>query len=274
MACRTISTAKLVRGEFIIQFKFNTQWQSHVFSLDEIAAESENSKIILHFLDLSIFQSVRDFCAKIIATEEKIDILIHNAGYGGILKKAVSSDGIEYTMQVNYYGPFLMTNLLIDLLKKSAPDCRIVIVASKAHTLSFFDPTKKYHLNPTDFWPPFYLYPNSKLANILFTFELARRLKGTGITVNALHPGTINTNIWRNYQFPLKILPRIFRRFLRTAKEGIQTILYVSLSKDLENVSGEYFRNCKLAKPHKKAHNIDWQRILWEESENIVGIST
>lgn len=227
----------------------------------------------MHYVDLSIFQSIREFCEKIIASEKKIDILIHNAGYGGILKKAVSVDGIEYTMATNYYGPFLMTNLLIELLKKSAPNCRIIVIASKAHTLSFLNPMNKYHLNPVNFWPPFYLYPNSKLANILFTFELARRLKGTGITVNALHPGTINTNIWRNYNFPLNILPAVFRRFLRTEVEGIQTVLYVSLHKELENVTGEYFRNCKLAKVHKKAHNREWQSNLWKESQKIVGMT-
>lgn len=163
---------------------------------DEIAAESENNNVVLQQVDLSSFQSVREFCAAIIQTEEKIDVLIHNAGYAGIMSKAVSVDGIEYTMATNYYGPFLMTNLLSDLLKKS-PSCRIVIVTSKAHTVAFLHPANRYHLNPVNFWPPFYLYPNSKLASLLFTVELGRRLKGTGVTANALHPG----NFWISNKF-------------------------------------------------------------------------
>jgi NAD(P)-dependent dehydrogenase (short-subunit alcohol dehydrogenase family) len=277
MACRTMETAKIVRGKlfvFLLKSLFFVQHSSFCqfvmfYSSDKIAAESENSEIILHHLDLSSFQSVREFCANVIETEPKIDILIHNAGYGGILSKAVSVDGIEYTMATNHYGPFLMTNLLIDLLKKSAP-CRIVVVGSKAHTLSFLDPTIQDHLNPVEFWPPFILYANSKLANLLFTFELARRLEGSGITVNALHPGTVNSKIWRNYRFPLRIFPRIFKRFLRTVEEGMQTIAYVSLSQELEKVSGKYFRNCRLGKVHKKASNADWQRKFWEESEILV----
>jgi NAD(P)-dependent dehydrogenase (short-subunit alcohol dehydrogenase family) len=269
MACRTMETAKIVRGKLSISLFDSSANNLLIKFKEEIATESENSKIILHHLDLSSFQSVREFCANVIETEPKIDILIHNAGYGGILSKAVSVDGIEYTMATNHYGPFLMTNLLIDLLKKSAP-CRIVVVGSKAHTLSFLDPTIQDHLNPADFWFPLALYANSKLANLLFTFELARRLEGSGVTVNALHPGSIDSDIWRNYPFPLNLAIRILRIFLRTVEEGMQTTLFASLSTSLENVSGKYFRNCKLAKPNTNSQNTEWQRVLWEESVKIV----
>jgi retinol dehydrogenase 14 len=142
----------------------------------------------VHHIDLSSFKSVRDFAAVINKTESKIDVLIHNAGYSNWLKRAVSVDGVEMTMATNHYGPFLLTHLLIDLLKKSAP-CRIVVVASKTHSLSYLNPTKSNHLNPVNFLLPMFLYGNSKFGNFLFTFELARRLKGTNITVNCLHPG-------------------------------------------------------------------------------------
>lgn len=161
------------------------------FQTDEIAAESENSKVILQHLDLSSFQSVREFAKTIIETEPRIDILIHNAGYGGVLGRSVSVDGLEYTMATNHYGPFLLTYLLMDVLRKSTP-CRIVVVSSKAHTIATFDPRKEKDLNPIGFLFPMGVYSNSKVANLLFTFELARRLKGTGITANALHPGLIN----------------------------------------------------------------------------------
>lgn len=140
---------------------------------------------------MSSFASVRKFAATINKTESKIDILIHNAGYVNYLSKAVGDDGIEMTMATNHYGPFLLTHLLIELLKKSTPS-RIVVVASKTHTLSFFNPTKKYHFNPADFLIPGLLYGNSKYANIMFTFELARRLKEFNITANCLHPGELH----------------------------------------------------------------------------------
>ena len=142
-------------------------------------------------LDLSSLKSVREFAQKINSTESKLDVLVHNAGYANYLNNAVSVDGIEITMATNHYGPFLLTHLLIDKLKETAKknQCRIVVVASKTHTLSFMDPTKDYDLNPIGHFPPSSLYGNSKFANFLFTYELARRLEGTNITVNCLHPG-------------------------------------------------------------------------------------
>lgn len=139
-------------------------------------------------MDLSSFKSVRAFAAKINSSESRIDVLIHNAGLVEYWRRGVSVDGVEMTMATNHYGPFLLTHLLIDLLKKSAP-CRIVIVASKTHTWSFMDPHNDYHINPVGFLLPGLLYGNSKYANILTCFELARRLKGSNITVNCLHPG-------------------------------------------------------------------------------------
>lgn len=174
-------------------------------------------------------------------------------------------------MATNHYGPFMMTNLLMELLKKSAP-CRIVVVSSKSHTVSFLDPNIEQHLNPLDYWFPLRIYANSKLANILFTFELARRLEGTGVTANALHPGVIDSEIWRNTPFPWKVYTHISRIFMRSLKEGIQTTLHVALSPCLENVTGQYFRNCQPAKSSQDSLNEDWQKVFFEESSRIVGI--
>lgn len=229
--------------------------------------------MILHQLDLSSFQSVRDFAKTIIQTEPRIDILIHNAGYGGVLGRAVSADGIEYTMASNHYGPFLLTYLLMDLLRKSAP-CRIVVVASKAHTLSTFNPTREFDLNPIGYLLPMGVYNNSKVANLLFTFELARRLNGTGITVNALHPGTIDSKIWPRQIIFVRFFTRIGRMFMRTLFEGMQTTLHVALSTQLEGVTGQYFRNCRPGTTSTKTQNVEFQRILWEESERIVKLTT
>lgn len=185
----------------------------------------------------------------------------------------MSVDGIECTMATNHYGPFLLTILLIDLLRKSS-QCRIVVVGSKAHTLSNLDPTKKTHLNPLNHWFPMQLYFNSKFANLLFTFELARRLKGTGVTVNALHPGSIDTEIWRNYPFPFNLSILFLRLFLRTLEEGIQTTLHVALSTEVDGVTGEYFRNCQTAKAHNNTYKVEWQGALWKESIKIVRLNS
>lgn len=152
--------------------------------------ETKNENIVVHHVDLSSFQSVREFAAKVNQTESKLDVLIHNAGYTEWIRRAISVDGVEYTMATNHYGPFLLTHLLIDLMKKSAP-CRIVIVASKTHTLSFLNPLNERHINPIGFWPPGLLYGNTKYCNILTTFEMARRLKNFNISVNCLHPGQL-----------------------------------------------------------------------------------
>ena len=240
---------------------------------DEIAAESENTKIILHHVDLSSFQSVREFCARVIETEPKIDILIHNAGFAAFLRRDISTDGIDYTMATNHYGPFLMTILLMDLMKKSAPS-RIVNVGSKAHTLSFLDPEDPFSLNPVGCWPiSFFNYSNSKMATLLTSSEMARQLHGTGVTVNTLHPGAIDTEIWRNYPFLLRIPIYLIRMFLKNLTEGIQTTLYVALSTNLANVSGAYFRNCNLGKPHKNAENVEWQKFMFDESVKIIKLA-
>lgn len=117
--------------------------------------------------------------------------MIHNAGYTNYISKGVSVDGVELTMATNHYGMFLLTHLLVNLLKRSAP-CRIVVVASKTHTWSFLNPLNDYQLNPVNFFIPGLLYGNTKYANILTTFEMARRLKEFNITVNCLHPGKIS----------------------------------------------------------------------------------
>lgn len=226
----------------------------------------------MYQLDLASFQSIRSFCANIIKHETKVDVLIHNAGYCGVMQKSVSVDGIESTMATNCYGPFLVTRLLMDLLKKSAP-CRVVVVSSKIHPLAIFNPSNEKHLNPVDCWLPFWQYANSKLASLLLNFEFAKRLQGTGVTINALHPGVVDTNMWSNRQFPLNLMMRIPRLFYRTLNEGIQTILHVALSPDANTITGQYFRNCQLGTTSNRARNEDLQKKMFEAAERIVGLT-
>jgi NAD(P)-dependent dehydrogenase (short-subunit alcohol dehydrogenase family) len=172
-------------------------------------------------------------------------------------------------MTANHYGPFLMTVLLMDLLKQSAPS-RIVNVGSKAHVLSFLDPEDPFSMNPVMHWWPLSNYANSKMATLLTSVEMSRRLHGTGVTINTLHPGSVDSEIFRNWP---SLVTRLMRMFLKTLDEGIQTTLFVALSTSLKNVSGEYFRNCKLGKPHKSAQKMDWQKMMFEESVKIVGLT-
>ncbi|KAG5670057.1 hypothetical protein PVAND_000343 [Polypedilum vanderplanki] len=249
MACRTMETANKAR--------------------DQIIKESNNENVIVKKLDLSSFKSVRDFADDIIKSESKIDVLIHNAGYANSFEKKKSADGIEMTMATNHYGPFLLTHLLIDLLKKSQP-CRIVIVASECYR---FANLNLNNLNPVDTFPG-YLYYVSKYANIMFGQELARRLKGTNITVNFLHPGMIDSGIWRNIPFPLSFFMAILiKGYFKTTVEGAQTTLMLACSEDLKNVSGKYYMDCKEAELQPYIMDVDKHKVLWDESVKIVKLT-
>jgi NAD(P)-dependent dehydrogenase (short-subunit alcohol dehydrogenase family) len=151
---------------------------------DEIAKETGNEALVVMKIDMSSFQSIREFAKEFLAKEQRLDVLIHNAGYGGAFAKHKSVDDIEITFAINHYGPFLLTHLLIEILKKSAPS-RVVVVASDLYKLA---KVNMQNLNPVTTWPA-YLYYSSKGANIMFCTELARRLEGTNVTANCLHPG-------------------------------------------------------------------------------------
>lgn len=176
-----------------------SKFNNFFFILDEIIKETGNENVIVKKLDLSSQKSIREFAEEILKTEKKLDVLVHNAGMAEMFKKSISVDGIEKTMATNHYGPFLLTHLLIDLLKKSAPS-RIVVVASECYVLARVDVKD---LNPLNGFPT-RLYYVSKGANIMFTRQLAKRLEGTNVTANSLHPGLIDTGIWRNVPIPFR----------------------------------------------------------------------
>lgn len=216
-------------------------------------------------LDLSSFDSIREFAADIKKTEDKLHVLIHNAGYAETFKKATSKDGIEMTMATNHYGPFLLTHLLIDMLKQSGPS-RIIVVASSLYRLASFNMENP---NPVESLPG-YLYYASKEANILFTRELARRLEGTGVTANCLHPGLIDTGIWRNVPVPLSWgLYLIIKGFFKTPKQGCQTTVMLAVDENLD-VSGKYFSDCAESSLSATASDIGRARKLWDISEKMV----
>lgn len=218
---------------------------------------------------MSSQKSVRQFAAEILKTEQKLDVLLHNAGYANTFTKLKSEDGIELTMATNHYGCFLLTHLLIDLLRKSSP-ALIVVVASELYR---FASVNLQNLNPLNTFPA-YLYYVSKCANVMFAQELARRLEGSGITVNFLHPGMIDSGIWKNVPFPLTLPLSLIRMFFKTPEQGAQTSIYLATSDEVASVSGKYFMDCKEASLTAEIQDAQRAKTLWEESIKMVGLGS
>lgn len=237
---------------------------------DEIIKDTGNKNIIVKKLDLSSQKSVREFAADFIKSEPKLHVLIHNAGMALAIRGQKSEDDIELTMATNHYGPFLLTHLLIDLLKRSAPS-RIVVVASELYKLASVNVN---NLNPINTKPAAYLYYVSKYVNIYFTRELARRLEGTNVTANCLHPGMIDTGIWRNIPFPLNYPMRLITKgFFKTPEQGAQTSIHLAVADELNGKSGLYFMDCKEHQLNAAAQDMEKARKIWDESIKLVKLS-
>ncbi|KAL3268771.1 hypothetical protein HHI36_007871 [Cryptolaemus montrouzieri] len=235
---------------------------------DEIVRVTKNDKVSVKSLDLSSQKSIREFAEDINKTLTRLDVLIHNAGTAE-WNYSKTEDGLETTMATNHFGPFLLTHLLIDLLKKSEPS-RIVVVASELYRLASLNLD---NLNPTGGIFPAYYYYVSKYANIVFTMELAKRLELTGVTANCLHPGLIDSGIWRNVAAPLSWGLRLIAwAFFKTPEQGCQTTVFCAVSEELEGVTGRYFLDCAERGLSSGCKDEDKAKKLWELSENFVGL--
>lgn len=236
----------------------------------DIVASTGNNMVEVRYLDLSSMDSVRQFANNIINTEPRLDVLINNAGAAG-LKNKMTADNLQLGMQVNHFGPFLLTCLLLGLLKKSAPS-RILMVSSWLHKTAKFDLD---NLNFEKWFSSLQVYSYSKLANILTANELSRKLKGTGVTVNSVHPGTVLTDVWRKIPKVLQIpFFNIAKCFFKDTVEGAQTSIYLAVSEEVEGISGKYFENCKESKMSIEAMDENLAKKLWEKSEVMVGLET
>jgi len=237
-----------------------------------IRTETGNPNVDFLLADLSVQAQVRHVAAEFQQTYERLDVLINNAG-AFFFERQVSAEGIEMTWALNHLNYFLLTHLLLDRLKASAP-ARIVNVASDAHErgkLNFAD------LEGKQKYRSFGAYAQSKLANLLFTYELARRLAGSGVTVNALHPGFIASNFamdnFRGWRRPLGWLFRGVQRFTaRSPQQGAATILYLATDPAVATISGEYFINQQLAQSTPASHDTQVAQRLWTVSEQMVGV--
>ncbi|XP_063350991.1 retinol dehydrogenase 14b [Pelmatolapia mariae] len=234
-------------------------------------AGPENGEVVIKHLDLASLRSVRNFCEEVTQEESQVDVLINNAGiYQCPYTK--TDEGFEMQLGVNHLGHFLLTHLLLDLLKASAPS-RIVVVSSKLYKyghINFND------LNSENNYNKAFCYSQSKLANLLFTLELARRLEGTGVTVNALTPGIVRTRLGRHIQIPLLAKPLFYLAslvFFKSPLEGAQTPLYLACSPEVEGVSGKCFANCEEEELLPKATDEEAAKKLWDISRRMVGLA-
>ncbi len=237
-------------------------------SLELARKQSKSSSIDLMICDLSSLVSIREFVATFQSEYEVLDILVNNAGVVS-LKRELTCDGFEMQMGINHLGHFLLTNLLIDLLKKSNQG-RIVNVSSGAHKWGRINLEDPYFLKG---YNVFKGYGQSKLANILFTRELANRLKDTSITVNCLHPGAVSTDLGVNRTTGFgKTVYKVFSPFFQSPLEGASTAIYLATSPDVREISSEYFINSKMAVTSSLAKDEKLAKRLWEWSEMEVGL--
>lgn len=244
--------------------------------LGENAAENirksiGNPNVAVRHLDLSSFDSVRKFASEIIATENRLDVLIHNAGIIPPRGRHITKDNLELTFQTNHFGPFLLNHLLLDLLKQSAPS-RIIVVSSAGHVFGTLDfnnlNCEKHERNPV------WIYNSTKLANILFTRELSRKLKGTGVTVNALHPGIVRTSLWRSARENSGCLMYLLYPFMKTSKSAAKTYIHLASSNEVANDNGKYFIGYHKFWTFFAARNDRLASKLWNISETITGIKS
>ncbi|XP_062337869.1 retinol dehydrogenase 12-like isoform X1 [Osmerus eperlanus] len=234
----------------------------------EITENSGNPNILVRPLDLADGRSIREFSQLINREESQVNILINNAGVM-MCPYSKTTDGFEMQFGVNHLGHFLLTFLLLDLLKRSAPS-RVITLSSMAHAwgriqLEDINSETSYHSRRA--------YGQSKLANILSTRSLARRLQGTGVTVYAVHPGIVRTELKRHMNLALLISWKIVRPFTKTVVQGAQTSIFCAVEPNLDSHSGGYYCDCKLSSCDRAGRDDVMAEKLWELSCQMLGIT-
>ena len=234
---------------------------------EEIARAGCEGSATLLLADLASQTQVRAVAAEIRARFERVHVLINNAGVAGARPRRTTAEGLERTFAVNHLAPFLLTTLLLDRLEAGAP-ARVVTVSSAAHrffALDFDD------LQDERRYSPFRAYARSKLANVLFTHELARRLEGSGVSANCLHPGVVATNIFRDSP---RLLRALFAGPLALSPErGADTVLYLASAPEVAGASGRYFVRRRPVRPSRAARDSNAARRLWQASEALTAAS-
>jgi NAD(P)-dependent dehydrogenase (short-subunit alcohol dehydrogenase family) len=236
-------------------------------AVEEIRAQSHSGSVELMLADLSVQAEVRRLAEEFQERHDRLDVLANNAGLVQS-ERTETADGIETTLATNHLAPFLLTNLLIDRLEKSSPS-RVITVSSEAQRwakMDFEDVQSRVD------YRGFPVYGMTKLANIMFTYELAERLRGTGVAANCLHPGPVGTNFGKNNAGPMALLFRLGKPFMRSPERGADTLIWLASSPEVEGVSGKYFSDREEIKARKIAHDPAARRTLWAISEELTGL--
>jgi NAD(P)-dependent dehydrogenase (short-subunit alcohol dehydrogenase family) len=237
-------------------------------TLIELKAKSGNRNVDAMTADLSSLDSVRELAHDFKARYKKLHVLVNNAGVF-LPKRIPTVDGLETTFATNHLGHFLLTNLLLDELEESAPS-RIINITSSAHrgTEIDFDDLqgeKKYS--------GYHAYSQSKLANVLFTYQLAKRLNGTGVTVNCLHPGVVRTGFGKDVTGLMTVLVRIGSPFMMSPEKSARAVIYLATSPELESVSGKHFSKGKEEKSSTESYDEASAERLWKVSAELAKLS-
>jgi NAD(P)-dependent dehydrogenase (short-subunit alcohol dehydrogenase family) len=229
----------------------------------ELIKATKNTNIDVLFCDLASFASIRECCNTFLNKYTALHVLVNNAGLADYHRRE-SKDGIENTFAVNYLAPFLMTNLLLDILKKSAP-ARIINLTSGLHsgTIRFDDLEFKQGFSGMK------VYGHSKLAIILFTRLLAEKLKGTGVTVNCVNPGMSKTNLSRDAGW---FSAKFFKLLAKEPIIGAQTPIYLASSSEVQTITGEYFEKKSVKRINAETYDMDAAEKLWDVSKKYVGL--
>lgn len=236
-------------------------------ALAAVKAQSGSDDVVLMLCDLADMASIRSFCDAFHAQYSRLDVLVNNAGVM-CLRRQETTDGLERHFGINHIGHFLLTNLLLDTL---TPAARIVVVGSSAHKIGRIDfddlaMQKGYSIASG--------YSRSKLCNMLFTRELARRLSGTGITVNCVHPGAVASSIAINRRTGFGgTITRALGWLVQSPEEGAQTAIYVATSDACAGITGKYFAKCKPARASKASMDEALAKRLWDVSMEITGLA-
>lgn len=234
-------------------------------ALLEVRTLSGNKNVDAMVSDLSSQDSVRELAYDFKARYKRLNVLINNAGVF-LPRRLATADGLEATFATNHLGHFLLTNLLLDLLRASAPS-RIINITSTAHfgtEIDFEDlqGEKKYS--------GYRAYSQSKLANVLFTYQLAKRLEGTGVTVNVLHPGVVRTGFGKDQMGLMGVLVRIGSPFMMSAEKSARAVMYLATSPELEGVTGKYFSKGKEGRSSNESYDTASAERLWKTSAELV----
>lgn len=233
--------------------------------VDELKAETGNPNLEYIVADLSLKEDVHRAAYEFKKRHTRLDVLLNNAG-GVFMTRQVSKEGVEMTFALNHLNYFLLTHLLLDVLKASAP-ARIINVSSDAHRgakVNFGD------IQCQKNYSGFAAYSQSKLCNVLFTYELARRLEGSGVTVNALHPGFVSSEFGKNNGFLMRLVLRLLSPVAKNTNDGASTSIYLATSREVDGVSGKYFVDAREVQSDPASYDRAAAEQLWNLSLEMI----